>query len=99
MVELVSGVAGLSWRNEWPTEGAQAGRLRPGRRQRRPRHLGLRDDQGQEDEITLLFGGYGGASCYARLQDSSMVYLVDAAIVDPLLTANAASVAPMTCAL
>ena len=96
VVELGSGVAGLSWQKcvayqaandelaAYGLDDASAARVT----------LTYLDDLGQEDEITLLFGSYDGASCYARLQDSSMVYLVDAAIVDPLLTANAASVAP-----
>ncbi len=41
-----------------------------------------------EKTFTLELGEYSGESCYARIQDSSMVYLIDAATADSFLLAS-----------
>lgn len=56
--------------------------------------MGYQDDLKQEQTFTLLLGNYDGDSCYARIQGSRMVYLVDASVVDPLLVATPDTVAP-----
>lgn len=38
-----------------------------------------------EKNFTLEIGGYTGSSCYARIKDSQMVYLISAEICDSLL--------------
>ena len=43
------------------------------------------DTKETEQTFVLEIGGYNGSYCYARIADSQMVYLIDAAICDSLL--------------
>lgn len=63
---------------------------------------GEKDDDGNviyetKEEVKtleLLLGGYSDESCYAKLKDSSMVYLVDAELSDSLMYATYDSLRP-----
>lgn len=47
-----------------------------------------------EKTFTLEIGGYTGSSCYARIKDSQMVYLISAEICDSLLYTGTGDLLP-----
>lgn len=51
-------------------------------------------EDGNAENFSLEFGNYSGSSCYARIGDSHMVYLIDAQISDTLMYTGYSSLQP-----
>ncbi len=96
IVDLASNLANLSWQKCVAYQASEEELASYGLDEETAARIsmGYLDDQNQEQTFTLLFGNYENTSCYTRIEGSQMVYLVDASIVDPLLVANADTVAP-----
>lgn len=51
-------------------------------------------ENGDAESFSLEFGNYSGSSCYARIGDSRMIYLIDAQISDTLMYTGYSSLQP-----
>lgn len=96
IVDLVGSIATLQWQSCVSYDASEKDLAAYGLTDQDAARIsiGYTDSANAEQTLTLLIGNYSGSSCYARLEGSSMVYLIAASSVDSVLTANAANLTP-----